>query len=255
MPPIAMPPPLDRLRVTDALISVIAAVGLLILGGGLLLPLGGVGVAAAQLLFVAGPVVWIATIRGGAHRRLGIALPTARATAGAVLVGGSLWFVTLWLVAPLSQMWFGNGDLEKLQKMAESTSPIMLIAGFAVAPAVCEELLFRGGLTRSLAPRIGGAGAVVVSAVMFSLFHASAIRLMPTLFIGLVLGLAVVRTRSVVPGMIIHGINNGIAVTISEKQAAWLASYTEILGIAAVLLSAGGIWLVWTGPTGGKSTT
>lgn len=235
----------DRLPLLDAVIAAIAAVALLIAGGGLMLSIGGAGVAIAQVVFVAGPVVVLALRRGGALSRLGVRNPGSSAVIGAVLIGASLWFLTLWLIAPLSQMWFDTSDLQELEAAAVSLPvPVMLLC-FALAPAVCEELLFRAALARSLMPHVGRVGAVLISAVLFAGFHASAVRLLPTLFIGLALGAVCVRTRSVIPAMIVHALNNGIALSIAATGGDWLDDHSVALGISAIALTSLGFWLVW----------
>lgn len=242
---VAMPDSAEHVPIVDAIVAAIAAVALLITGGGLLLPLGGVGVALSQILFVAGPAILLAARRKNTLARLGFRNPGAGVFAGSILIGSSLWFITLWLIAPLAEQWFDTSDLETLEQAAESLSMPVLLASFAVAPAICEEILFRGVLARSLSRHIGPVAAVAVSAVLFAGFHGSAVRLLPTLFIGLALGAVCVRSRSVLPAMVIHGLNNGIALSISDRGGDWLDANSASLGVAAFGLTGAGLWLVW----------
>ena len=92
-----------------------------------------------------------------------------------------------------------------------------------VAAAVGEELLFRG-LVFSGLRRLGPVAAVVLSALLFGVAHASIYRFLPTFFLGLVLGLTRLRSRSIVPGMIIHALNNGIAVGLIHFKPSWAES-------------------------------
>ena len=48
---------------------------------------------------------------------------------------------------------------------------MLSVLAIAVAPAVCEELLFRGLVLHSLLPLLRTAGAVAASALLFGLIH------------------------------------------------------------------------------------
>jgi membrane protease YdiL (CAAX protease family) len=88
----------------------------------------------------------------------------------------------------------------------------------ALTPALCEELVFRGvllGGTRSLDPwRL-----VVLNGVVFGTFHLSfetAIRFLPTAWLGIVITWAVWRTRSLWTGVLMHLLNNGAIVVLAS---------------------------------------
>lgn len=93
---------------------------------------------------------------------------------------------------------------------------------FAVVPAVCEELAFRGfilaGLERGHSPRT----AIILSALLFGFMHVL-VSLFQQLFnatlLGLILGLLAVRSASILPGIVFHMLHNGQHVAI----ASWLA--------------------------------
>jgi sodium transport system permease protein len=86
--------------------------------------------------------------------------------------------------------------------------PLLLLA-VAMTPGICEEALFRGpmlsGLQRSLGPR----SAVVVCAALFGATHMDPARFFPQFAIGLVAGGLVLRSRSVLPAMVLHLAFNG----------------------------------------------
>lgn len=94
---------------------------------------------------------------------------------------------------------------------------------FAFIPAVCEEVAFRGFILSGLEKGHSARSAIVMSALLFGFMHVL-ISLFQQLFnatlLGLVLGLMAVRSRSLLPGIVFHTINNGLAVA----AAVWLAS-------------------------------
>ena len=72
---------------------------------------------------------------------------------------------------------------------------------------LAEELAFRGGALYLLQP-LGGAGAVVVQAVLFAALHGSWTARAYALGMGLIFGWAAQKAKSVWPGSALHIINN-----------------------------------------------
>jgi membrane protease YdiL (CAAX protease family) len=91
------------------------------------------------------------------------------------------------------------------------------ILALAVAPACAEELAFRGAVLGALRKVTGAAGAVAGSAVIFGLIHLqpAGYRVPFALILGVALGLLRLRTGSVIPGMIAHGVLNTTTLLIT----------------------------------------
>jgi sodium transport system permease protein len=89
---------------------------------------------------------------------------------------------------------------------------------FAAVPAVCEEFAFRGFILSGLEHGHRGRSAILLSALLFGFLHVL-LSLFQQLFnatlLGLVLGLLAVRSRSILPGILFHFVNNGLAVSRS----------------------------------------
>ena len=83
---------------------------------------------------------------------------------------------------------------------------------------LAEELAFRGGALFLLQP-LGGAGAVVVQAVLFAALHGSWTARAYALGMGLIFGWAAQKARSVWPGCALHIINNCLvfAARLAER--------------------------------------
>lgn len=86
---------------------------------------------------------------------------------------------------------------------------------FAVIPAVCEEMFFRGYLLRSYS-QLGVWRAVIMNSLLFGLLHGSVIRLPITFTIGVILSLLALKTGSLIPSMVVHFVNNAVAVTLAN---------------------------------------
>ncbi|MFO0954397.1 MAG: type II CAAX endopeptidase family protein, partial [Isosphaeraceae bacterium] len=112
-------------------------------------------------------------------------------------------------------------SLERLMTGVPDLGTALLL--FAVIPAVCEEVAFRGYILSGLERGHSARTAIVLSALLFGAMHVL-VSLFQQLFnatlLGLVLGLLAVRSRSLLPGIVFHMINNGLAVSL----AIWLNS-------------------------------
>ncbi|MCH9791993.1 MAG: CPBP family intramembrane metalloprotease, partial [Planctomycetes bacterium] len=146
---------------------------------------------------------------------------------GAILLGFTLWpFAYEIEILSLS-----NERIESLSKLFESLKlelgavPLWVkLISLAVLPAVCEELFFRGYLLSSLLNRFSSTPAILISAFLFALFHVIVRdslfieRFFPSFFMGLALGYVNVLARSVIPGIMLHMIHNGLLLTLANYQ-------------------------------------
>ena len=184
------------------------------------------GMAGAQIAFVLTPPLAMALLLTSSPRRtLRLYWPKGRylaLAAGLALATNPLvnelrpWVE--WLFPMSAELKLA---LETLMETIPNLPTALLL--LAVVPAVCEELAFRGfilaGLERGHNPR----AAILLSALLFGFMHVL-ISLFQQFFnatlLGLVLGLLAVRSGSIVPGMLFHVINNGLAVITGY----WLAT-------------------------------
>jgi len=88
----------------------------------------------------------------------------------------------------------------------------VLVMVFAVTPAICEELAFRGFILSGLARGGRLAIAIGLSSVMFGIIHMIPQQAFNAALIGLVLGLLAVYSRSLFPAIAFHLCNNSIAL-------------------------------------------
>lgn len=103
-----------------------------------------------------------------------------------------------------ADMMFGNTVPELL----------LCIVAIGIVPAITEEFAFRGIILGGL-QKYGDGFAVVVSSILFGLMHGNLSQI-PFAFIGgLILGYMRVYSKSMFPSMIMHCINNTIAVSLN----------------------------------------
>ncbi|MCA9044844.1 MAG: CPBP family intramembrane metalloprotease [Planctomycetaceae bacterium] len=112
-----------------------------------------------------------------------------------------------------------------MEGMQSSQVPVWLsLVAFAVAPAFCEELAFRGFILSGLQKSRNKWVPIIVSAVLFGMIHLIPKQIFNASLLGLVLGLLAVRSRSLWPGVIFHLIYNGMQVGMARMQPEWLES-------------------------------
>jgi sodium transport system permease protein len=105
------------------------------------------------------------------------------------------------------------------QLMAHVPNLGMAILLFAVIPAICEETAFRGFILTGLERRHKTRSAILLSALLFGFLHVL-LSLFQQLFnatlLGIVLGFLAVRSRSLLPGIVFHAINNALAILVGS---------------------------------------
>jgi membrane protease YdiL (CAAX protease family) len=146
-----------------------------------------------------------------------------RFVAAAALLGISMWYVTLVLVLLVDP----PGDSSKLQELVEQTPLAATLIALTLLPAVAEELVFRGVLARGLAARLRPIWAILISAAVFAAYHLNPQQMVSTFVLGLVLGFLTLRSRSIVPAMIVHTLNNAIAVLLSRREIPAVTTFLE----------------------------
>lgn len=95
----------------------------------------------------------------------------------------------------------------------------------ALLPAIGEELFFRGSLQKVLLRMSGKPWlAIFISSMVFALLHGTFFKILPIFLLGIMLGTVYQVTRNLWYSIIIHFLNNGIAVL-----AIYYASKSEFL--------------------------
>lgn len=136
----------------------------------------------------------------------------------------------------------------------ENTSSILPSGSFelflqfvvlCVMPAITEELFFRGALQGLLRP-CGSAVAIFGPALLFALLHLDPIQGLTALVCGVFLGWLAERSGSILPGMLLHFVNNCIA--FASLYLRYYAHNDVSFGVELFLLlffPLFGLWLVY----------
>ena len=111
-------------------------------------------------------------------------------------------------VRKLSPLSFAKESLRRM--VVPGSGPRLMlwdILALAIAPAVCEEALFRGLVLPSLRTRLGVISSVLLTALLFAAFHLSIYRFIPTAILGVVLGFLRVWSGSLLSPIAFHAID------------------------------------------------
>ncbi len=109
-----------------------------------------------------------------------------------------------------------------------------LTAG-ALLPAICEEVAFRGYIQWGLSP-LGPRAAVILTGVLFGAMHLSLVRGIPLAVLGVIYAYVVQRTGSILPGMIMHFVNNATALSLAFLVPTDAMEPSEPQGLSILVL-------------------
>ena len=107
-------------------------------------------------------------------------------------------------------LWAGLAAAFSVLFPAEAAAPAGILRNCLVLP-VAEELIFRGATLRLLQP-LGKNAAIAAQAVLFAAMHGSWTAKAYALGMGLIFGWAADRAGSLLPGLVLHILNNGIVL-------------------------------------------
>jgi len=185
--------------------------------------------------FIGVPVTIItATAMSGAFAAAGFAFSTVRyrepiSSLGFVKTRGIkpyLFASLMWLIGLSVLMfwvqalvWFGIDVLvppdtaeKALEKAGGSIVVTIVLAG--ILGPIAEEIFFRGYVLPGLIKRFGIGRSLLLSSLMFGLFHIDLGAIVPTFVLGLALGWVYLKTGSIWPAIFAHGLHNTVAVLV-----------------------------------------
>ena len=129
------------------------------------------------------------------------------------------------------------------------------IALLVVAAPVTEEALFRGLILRGFLARYAVRRAIVVSALLFAVFHLNPWQLAGAATAGMLFAWWRAATGSLVPGLVCHALNNAMPIIASNVAGLRIPGYAGVptgtvefhpwwFDALGLVLAAGGLWLV-----------
>ena len=115
-----------------------------------------------------------------------------------------------------------NKQIAVIARMDNVADLLLSLVMVAALPALFEEILFRGALQNLLTRWMKNPiTAIIVTAILFSAVHGSALGFLSRIFLGILLGWIYYRSGNLWLSIIGHFVNNGIAILAlySTKKA------------------------------------
>lgn len=255
----------------DLVISITLLFLLLIYAGSAAsLRLGFWGTAVSQLLILLVPLAVTWYMKTDVKQLFSLRKPVWSSLPGALLLYAGTWCLVMALSMLLTVLLPGSARNveEAFMPMAEQPLWAVLLV-LAVMPGIGEEILFRGFLFGSLREKFsykgrteekkeslrGVALAILITSLVFGLFHMSLIKLLPTALLGVSFAWLVYRTGSIGVSMCCHFLNNAASMLVLKypEEAGRLVpfltkevmTWQELAILTAVGVVAAALGLLW----------
>ncbi len=103
------------------------------------------------------------------------------------------------------------GNLLRADNIFEMAFVFFIIA---IIPAVSEEVMFRGYIQKSFELKMKPFTAALITAIFFGLYHFNPYGIIPLILLGLFFGYAAYKSNSIIVPMVLHFLNNFIAIAL-----------------------------------------
>ena len=118
-------------------------------------------------------------------------------------------------------------DLDQLLRPDTIMGFILLFIAVSIFAPIGEEILFRGFLQQFLEQYWKDTTkAILVTSLLFSAIHFNPYWFIQIYLLGIMLGFLTWKTNSVIPSIILHGLNNTMAMLFSFSDSAESSFYT-----------------------------
>lgn len=132
--------------------------------------------------------------------------------------------ITWWLGSINSQLplpeWLEQLEQSQMdmieQVIEQDLGLVFLLLMMAVTPAICEEIMFRGYIQRQFERSMGVAGAIILTGIIFGLYHLRLTQALPLALIGIYLSYLTWRTGSLWPAVVVHFVNNAFSIGLGD---------------------------------------
>jgi membrane protease YdiL (CAAX protease family) len=158
----------------------------------------------------------------GPHALVGLRLLPARSVLRAALIGIGLaipaWIggTLLTVIASLLLRLVGiTPTVQPAERAIGLVDPALIALTFVVIAPVAEEIFFRGIVFNAWEREYGTPRALIGSALLFAVVHASLVAFVPILGLGLALALVYRWTRNLAAPIALHATFNAISVAIA----------------------------------------
>jgi membrane protease YdiL (CAAX protease family) len=199
--------------------------------------------------------LWILWIAKRTIRKQGlweVKWKTGKISIGAVVVFSGMTIALGIVLDPLTELTPMPESIIEIFKELIRPDVFSFLSVVVLAP-ILEELFFRGVVLEGFLKNYSPWKSIVWSAVIFGMAHLNPWQAIGGIFIGILLGWAYVKTNSLLPGILIHFVNNLIAFSLmvfSESDSFYFSeiiinplSYVFLIIISLGVLILGAYWV------------
>lgn len=152
-------------------------------------------------------------------KMLAIRIPQPRHIIGSVFLWIGTLFIVLILSAGLQKLFPQSMDaIEALEEIFKGKSLLALLLVVALAPAICEEIFFRGFIFSAFEKKLKPFAAMLIVSVFFGIYHMSLVKFFTTAILGFALNYSMYKSKSIFTSGLMHFLNNGISVILLYYQ-------------------------------------
>ncbi len=176
--------------------------------------LGGLFATQLMLLFV--PVFFTWYTKKDVRETFSLKAPRAAHLLGAVFMEAGVYIVVMLLSLLLTAIWpedAGNIN-ESFETILDGIQFVPALLVIALAPAICEEALFRGYLFAASKKKFKPYTAMLIVAALFGIYHLSLVKFFTTGILGFAFCYAVYKSESIFTSALMHFLNNMISVVV-----------------------------------------
>lgn len=199
----------------------------------------------SQLLILAMPLLLVWYMKSDVKTLFSLKVPKVKDLAGGFILYVGVYALMLVVSFALLSLFPESAENTQMTFEVMMEQPFMLIVlVMAIMPAIGEELYFRGFIFGSLRHRYSAVWAIVLSALIFGVFHLSLVKILPTGMLGACFAYVAYTTGSIYIGMFLHFFNNlmsAIAMKYPQQMEKMLPVLTkeelfvsDIIGLLAV---------------------
>jgi len=107
---------------------------------------------------------------------------------------------------------------------------------------ILEEIIFRGFILKTM-QKYGNLTAIIVSSILFSMFHLNLVQFINPVLMGIVLAFITIKSKSIFPSIIAHIFNNTIAFTATGISSLKMSLVEGLFGFVYLLVGVSGLML------------
>lgn len=237
--------------VTAVILVVLFLAEIFILSGILGYMLGNLGVVLHEIVLALIGVLMILITRGRIKTAFPFRKPKWSGIFGSLILWGGILLLTSVVTVTMAyffpdQMLNAENGIDELMSATPLWVDLLVVA---VAPAICEEIAFRGALLTCFRGVKSKWTGILIVAVFFGACNGSIWRMVPTGILGILMGYVLFETENIFYCILIHFINNAFSVILTSALE-WLdglqgtGAQTVEVTVTRLPLASVGIYMV-----------